>query len=114
MTRICIMKLEELREMVKKIHHVNVAYDNKLFRYIVQDKMTTDSDAGGARGIVSRIEREVTTNIAQFINHHPEVRNGHTIYVQVDGALMCDNKNRLESNARIVVSEEKLSSFEQS
>ena len=66
--------------------------------------MTTDSDAGGARGVVSRIEREVTAEVAAFINAHPECRDGSTLYVYTEGDLMVDSKNRLESTAYIAVS----------
>ena len=112
MMRICMMKLNQLKETIKLKHHIDVAYDRKLFRYIVQDKMTTDSDAGGARGVVSRIEREVTTEIAKFINKNPSVRDGRTIYVQVAGDLMIDNKHQLESKAHVVVLEKPLDTFE--
>ncbi len=112
MTRICMMKLNKLAQEIKKKHHLDVAYDKRVFRYIVQDKMTTDSDAGGARGVVSRIEREVTTEIAKFINKHPDFRDGRTLFVQVEGELMIDNKMQLESNAHIVVLDRPLDTFE--
>ena len=67
---------------------------------------------GGARGVVSRIEREVTTEIAKFINKNPAVRDGRTIYVQVEGDLMIDNKHQLESKAHVVVLEKPLDTFE--
>ena len=112
MARICMMKLHKLATEIKKKHHLDVAYDNKLIRYIVQDKMTTDSDAGGARGVVSRIEREVTTEIAKFINSHPTYRDGRTIFVQVHGDLMIDNKQQLESNAYVEVADKPSATFE--
>lgn len=104
MTRICIMKLSKLKDEVKLKHHIEIVYDNNVVKYIVQDKMTTDSDAGGARGVVSRIEREVTAEVAAFINAHPECRDGSTLYVYTEGDLMVDSKNRLESTAYIAVS----------
>lgn len=112
MMRICMMKLSKLKDEIKFKHHIEIAYDKKLFRYIVQDKMTTDSDAGGARGVVSRIEREVTTEIAKFINKNPMVRDGRIVYVNVEGDLMIDNKNQLESKAHILVAEQPVTNFE--
>ena len=106
MTRICLMKLSKLKDDVKLKHNIEVVYDNNIVKYIVQDKLTTDSDSGGARGVVSRIEREVTAEIAAFINAHPECRNGSTIYVYTKGDLMIDSKNRLESTAYVAVSNE--------
>ena len=112
MAKICMMKLYKLAEEVKRKHHLDVAYDRKIFRYIVQDKMTTDSDAGGARGVVSRIDKEVTTAIATYINDHPGFRDGRTIFVQIKGELMIDNKTQLESNASVVVADKPLPTFE--
>ena len=100
---ICEMKLKKLAKEVYDKHHITVQFDKKLVRYIVQDKMTTDSDAGGARGVVSRIEREVTIELSRFINEHPDFRAGRTIYVCVEGALAVDNKFQLETNGRVVV-----------
>ena len=105
MARICLMKLSKLKEEVKTKHHIDLAYEDRIIRYIVQDKMTTDSDAGGARAVTSRIEKEVTVAISTFINLHPEVRAGRTVYVYVVGEMMTDDKTRLESTARIKVSD---------
>lgn len=106
MTRICVMKLTKLKDEVKLKHNIDIIYGSNIVKYIVQDKMTTDSDAGGARGVVSRIEREVTAEIATFINAHPECRNGGILYVYTKGDLMIDSKNRLESTAYVAVSDE--------
>lgn len=103
MARICMMKLSKLKEEVKSKHQVDIVYDEQIIKYIVQDKMTTDSDAGGARAVVSRIEKEVTTAIATYINLNPDCRGGGTLYVYVEGDLMIDSKNRLESTAYIMV-----------
>lgn len=103
MAGICEMKLKKLAKEVYDKHHITVQFDKRIIRYIVQDKMTTDSDAGGARGVVSRIEREVTIEVARFINEHQEFRSGRTIYVCVVGNLAVDNKFQLETDGRIVV-----------
>ena len=106
MSRIALMKLNELAEEVKRKHHVDVAFDKRIIKYLVQDKMSTDSDAGGARAVVSRIEREVTTEIARFLNYNLAYRDGKTVYVHVKGDLAIENKNQLESTAYIVVSKD--------
>lgn len=104
MATICLMKLNKLRDDIMKKHRIKVEYEKRVIPYIVQDKMTTDSDAGGARGVVSRIEREVTTELSRYINAHPEMRTGgKTIYVCVDGELVVENKNRLATDAHIVI-----------
>lgn len=104
MATICLMKLNKLRDDIMKKHRIKVEYEKRVIPYIVQDKMTTDSDAGGARGVVSRIEREVTTELSRYINAHPEMRTGgRTIYVCVEGELVVENKNRLATDAHIVI-----------
>lgn len=103
MALICQMRLNELRDRVRKIHGMDLHFDRKVIRYIVQDRMTTDSDAGGARGIVSRIEREVTVEVAKYINTDPGARRGRAIYVCVEGEMAVDDKNRKDSAAHIVV-----------
>lgn len=104
MKNICKMRLEKLRKEIAKKHRVTVYYDKRLIDYIVLDKMTTDSDAGGARAIVSRIDSEITMEISKFINSSPVFRNGRNIWVNVEGELVSENKNKLESSARITVS----------
>ena len=106
MGTICLMKLNKLRDEIMRKHRIKVEYEKRVLPYIVQDKLTTDSDAGGARGVVSRIEREVTTELSRYINAHPEMRTGgKTVYVCVEGELIAENKNRLESGAHIVISD---------
>lgn len=108
MATICLMKLNKLKEDIMKKHRISVLYHKRVIPYIVQDKMTTDSDAGGARGVVSRIEREVTTALAKYINAHPEARmGGRTLEVCVHGELVAENKNRISTDAYIEVIEQK-------
>lgn len=104
MEDICTMKLNQLRDTIRKKHRIETKYDNRLVRYIVHDRMTTDSDAGGARAVVSRIEREITTEISKFINKNPTFRDGKTMYVCVEGELASEHKDQLETKARVVVS----------
>lgn len=108
MATICLMKLNKLKEDIMKKHRISVLYHKRVIPYIVQDKMTTDSDAGGARGVVSRIEREVTTALAKYINAHPEARmGGRVLEVCVHGELVAENKNRISTDAYIEVIEQK-------
>ena len=104
MANICKMKLQKLSDEIKKKHDITTKYDKRLIPYIVRDKMTTDSDAGGARAVVSRIEREITTEISKFINKHPSFKN-KTMYVIVEGELASEHKNQLETAAHVIVSD---------
>lgn len=100
---ICQTRLNELREKVMRIHNVRINWDNRIVKYLVQDKMTTDADAGGARGVISRIEKEVTVEVARFINENPHLRNGRQIWVGVEGVLAVEDKNRKDSAGRVYV-----------
>lgn len=101
MMDICRMKLNKLRDEVRMKHHMEINYDTRVVDYIVKNKMSTDSDAGGARAIVSRIEKDVTVAIAKFINANPSY--GKPIYVCVEGSLASEHKNQLETDAKIIV-----------
>jgi len=101
MKKIAEYKLKTLRSEVLKKHRVDVKYDmDKLVRYIVFDKSTTDSDAGGARAINSCIDTEVVVAVAKYINEHPYETK---LFVGVEGGLQIDNKDKLKSDAYIVV-----------
>lgn len=101
MKKIAEYKLKNLRSEVLKNHRVDVKYDmDKLVRYIVFDKSTTDSDAGGARAINSCIDTEVVVAVAKYINEHPYETK---LFVGVEGDLQIDNKDKLKSDAYIVV-----------
>jgi ATP-dependent Clp protease ATP-binding subunit ClpC len=109
MEQICQIKLTALKNLVKQKHHCDVFISNDIYKYIIQDKMTTDSDAGGARAVVSRIEREVTTEIAKYLNEH---RGVPRIYVNVCGDLAIENKTQLESRAYILITDRELTDQE--
>ena len=101
MKKIAEYKLKTLRSEVLKKHHVDVKYDmDKLVRYIVFDKSTTDSDAGGARAINACVDTEVVVAVAKYINEHPYETK---LFVGVEGDLQIDNKDKLKSDAYIVV-----------
>lgn len=101
MRKIAEYKLKNLRSEVLKKHRVDVKYDiDKLVRYIVFDKSTTDSDAGGARAINACIDTEVVVAVAKYINEHPYENK---LFVGVEGELQVDNKDKLKSDAYIVV-----------
>lgn len=100
MGNIVKMKLRKLKDQVRSRHGVELVINKDVIRYLVDDNLSTDSDAGGARVVMSKLESEVTTNVARFINEHPFVSR---IGVKVDGDMAIDNKNQLESRAYIKV-----------
>lgn len=100
MGNIVMMKLRKLKAQVKARHGVQLVIDKNVVRYLVEDNLSTDSDSGGARIVMSKLETEVTTNVARYINEHPFASR---IAVKVDGDMAIDNKRQLESKASIKV-----------
>lgn len=100
MSNIVKMKLRKLKEQVCARHGVHLVIDKDVIRYLVEDNLSTDSDSGGARIVMSKLETEVTTNVARYINEHPFASR---IAVKVDGDMAIDNKRQLESRASIKV-----------
>lgn len=105
MANIAKMKLDALSALLYKKHHTKVAFDKEIYKYLIQEKLTTQSNDGGARAVVSKIEREVTTAIAKFVNLNPTKKE---IFVNVCGDLAIDNKNQLESRAYIKVTDKEM------
>ena len=95
------MKLQKLRRDILQKHGIKVGVQEKVIRYLVEDNLDTDSDSGGARTVVAKLESEVTTKIAKFINQNPGV---YKIKVSVEGRLAADDVNKLISDAYIEVS----------
>ena len=100
MKRIVVMNLKKLVGNVKARHGVDVYLDQAIVRYLVEDNLDTNSDSGGARVVLSKLESEVTVPISTFINENPRVR---ALQVLVEGQLVRDNQNLRVSNARVVV-----------
>ena len=94
-------KLKALANEVRIKHDVSCTISKLVIEYLVGDVINTvDSDSGGARSVMHKLETEVTTNVAEFINTYPQVKN---IYVKVDGQMMSQNKHELKSKAYIKV-----------
>ena len=112
--KICMMKLEKLSANVRSKHRVRIAYDGRVIRYIVQERLSGNaSDSGGARGVAVCIDREITTAVSTYINNNPSFMDGRILYVQVEGSMAVDDKRKLDSDAHIIVSDKKLSTFEE-
>lgn len=97
---IIINKLKKLRIELKKKHNVSMSIDKKVVNYLVDDKIDTDSNAGGARAAVRRLTDDVVSEVAAYINMYPDHKK---IGVTVQGEMINESKTRLKSEARIVV-----------
>lgn len=98
--KITQQKLMGLMKNVRNVHGVDLRISNDVMYYIVKDNLDTGSDSGGARKAVSKIESDVVAPVAAYINAHPDDK---TLLVKIEGTMAFQNKNMLESNARVVV-----------
>lgn len=100
MKRIVEMKIIKLKQAVLEKHNIKLKVHSKVIRYLIEDNMDTEASSGGARAVMSRLESDVSTEVARFINSHPGV---DTIGVFVEGELAADNTYKLKSEATIRV-----------
>lgn len=98
--KIMTNKLAEMVNDVRRKHGIHVTVDGRVLEFLVEDEARSDSDSGGARDMVRRMQRFVTTEIAAFINEHPHERN---IAVSIEGTLRSEDVSILKSDARVVV-----------
>lgn len=98
--RIITRKLKNLRDEVMNKRGVQLTFDRRVLLYLVDDRVDTDSDGGGARAAVSTMNDEVVAAVSAFVNQYPEIKR---VTVDVEGELRSENKNRLDSTAYISV-----------
>lgn len=98
--KIMSMKIEELKQIVYQKHGVKLVVEKTVPEYLVYEGLDESTDAGGARGLVKRLNLEVTGEVARYINTHPHVKK---IGVVVEGQMAYKNKSLLKSKARIKV-----------
>lgn len=94
----------KLRQMVQEVmskHGVRVKVSDRVVSYLVDDKVETDSNAGGARAAIAKMTSEVTTEVAAFINAHPGER---VIRIDIIGTMRNEDKVLLKSDAYVEVS----------
>lgn len=94
------MKLQKLKNEIMAKHGATLKVSTKVIDYLVEDNLSTDSDSGGARRVMSKLESELTTAIARYINQHPDIS---VVTADVEGQMAFENKDQLESEAYIRV-----------
>lgn len=100
MKEIVTLNIKKLKAEIKKKHGVEVKFHSDVIRYLVEDTMDTDSNAGGARAVIGKLESEVTVPLAEYVNLHPDHK---ALYVYLVGELVRDNVKKLTSDAYIEV-----------
>ncbi|MCR6108742.1 ATP-dependent Clp protease ATP-binding subunit [Salipaludibacillus agaradhaerens] len=98
--KIILNKLRKLQDDVYRLHGVEVMLELNVLTYLVHENNDIDTNTGGARGLVARMDTEVISPVSRYINSHPNAKH---IGVHVKGEMMCKNKNIRKSEARIEV-----------
>lgn len=98
--RIILHKLKRLQADVYRIHGVKVLIQPDVVTYLVYEDNDIDTNTGGARGLVARMDTEVVSPLSRYINKHPDAKS---IGVHVKGEMACRNKNIRQSDAHIEV-----------
>jgi ATP-dependent Clp protease ATP-binding subunit ClpA len=98
--RIILTKLKRLQEDVYRIHGVQVMIQPDVVTYLVYEDNDIDTNTGGARGLVARMDTEIVSPLSRYINKHPDVKS---IGIHVNGEMACRNKNIRKSDAHIEV-----------
>ena len=103
MRKIVLNKIANLRNQILDRHGVHLDVDRRILDFIVYERSGhDDSDAGGARGAITALNKELVGPVSRFINENPRVRH---IIADVEGELIRERKDKAESTARIVVGE---------
>lgn len=104
-TNIAIVKreLERIKRDCMDKQNVNIRYDmDSLIKYVTQEKVDENSQAGGARQVVNIVNKDILASIAQYIIENPGKMD---IYVTTIGQGRSDDKHHARSDMRIEVKE---------
>lgn len=93
-------KLEHLRATLSRQFGIRAVFDERMVHYITEDNTSSSTKAGGARDVARTITAKITTEVAIFMNNHPNVKN---IDIGIEGELASENKYRRVSDAKVVV-----------
>lgn len=100
--QIVIMKLNKIKEKILKLHNIQLFIQSDVVQYLVDDRLDTQSNSGGARDIMNKINSEVIGAISICINEH-KGRELRQLYVSVAGKMASSDKTKLVSEAYIKV-----------
>lgn len=99
MESIARRELLKLKEKIYKKHGVQVEITEDVVSYLVYENLDKDADNGGARGVVRRLNFEVASAVARYINLY----NASKVGVRIAGKMAYRDKSLLKSDARVEV-----------
>lgn len=106
LSRATIRKIVEakLRKLMNQVHDtygVWLTATDDVVDYLVEDKGSVDSDAGGARAAVAMLTGQVTTALARWlIAKKPDVV---TARIAIEGVMASKDKTILKGDAHVVI-----------
>lgn len=98
--KIILNKLRGLQEDVYRVHGIQVMIHPDVVGYLVYESFDIDTNSGGARGLVARMDTEVVSPLSRYINKHADAKH---IGVHVKGKMAYRHKDMRESAAHIEV-----------
>ena len=98
MYRIAKSALVKLRRRLRLDHGIEFDCHPRVITYIVENRISDDSDAGGARQVLQTLESDVTCAVASYINKYPHEQQ---VYAWVHGLLASEQKRELKNRATI-------------
>lgn len=102
--KICIMELAKIKTRVRKIHNMDLIVTEKTVRFIVRDLLIRGSDSGGARQLLSIIDSNVNSVIAEYVSKYPYNKQ---CVIDVHGDIASDNKNKRENKGVYIFAADK-------
>lgn len=100
LNRIIRNKVGQLIREVYDKHNVTLTVTETIIDYLLYENIDKDTDAGGARGVIRRLNLELTSMVARYINIHPDEKK---IAAKIEGKMASKSKTQLKSKAKIVV-----------
>lgn len=100
--RIVDRHFARLMQKVKETNNVELSFHRDVHDFILKEKLDENTDGGGARGIVTMIETDITSAVARALNEHPEWKH---LLVSVTGDMASRDKTRRLGTATVQVTE---------
>lgn len=100
MERIIRNKLEKLVGEVRAKHGLHLNVDRRVLTYVAKDIIGVRSSQGGAREAMRSLQREVTAEVATFVNENPRVRSAQLF---IEGELRAESKTRRKTGGKVMI-----------
>lgn len=98
--RITMTKIKQMAQDVMRLHGVRLGVSGRVKTFLVEDEAVTAAESGGARDMVRKLDNTVKTEVAAFINAHPDEKN---VFVDIEGTMRNEDTSILKSTAKVVV-----------